>query len=502
MHSARVGLRPLPVAVFDTEYSIVTYDEPTGYPLGMDEFSAGIGEFLNRQHLIFPEMDRTLILSGEVLDHFDFPRENPAPHNPVDAPTEHPVLESIRAAGWRVKALTPYMRCYRTFGKRSVALTIVVNEWTTKNNTPMRMHGSPFMTADRMNAWAYTTGVQWYANGAFTGGDLFWHVHKEKRASIEEANKKRKRENHFPKPWFAEDIRPMLQDGMVGCESPYTKSQFMNPELPEWEEPGNFEFLTVDARKAYLSAACYVKVATGKLIPGPTMFDKALSGFWRVRVAPWPESSCLPNPAGYAAPLADGTRWVTSPTLELLDEIRHEFTVYESWVAKGSTALKAWGERLRDVLYGPHGPALETAVKSAAVQTIGDWARIPENPETKARLCRPDWNAAVIAMFRSNLWRKMRDAGHSGIYPAWVETDKVLYPAADVQGIRMTVSRSGRKSFPEGETFGHFRYALESRPWPRVAHVPAEGMSQYDQYNADVLEMNAYDASDDFDMEG
>lgn len=500
IHSDRVGLRPLPVAVFDTEYSIVTTDSPTGYPLGADEFTGGIGDFLNRQHNIFPEIERTLILSGEVLDGFGIPNDNPSPDTPANAPTEHPVLESIREAGWKVRALTPYMRCYRKFGKRTMTFTLVVFDWLILENTPMLLGGAPLMTAARMNDWANATGVQWYSSGRFTGGDLFWHVHKERRASLTEANKRRRAENKFTLPSFTADIRPLLKEGMANAEGPYTKGDFLNPDLPEWEEPGEFGFLTVDARKAYLSAACSVKVAAGFLTPGPAIFDKALSGFWRVRVAEWPETSNLPNPAGYGNLLDDGTRWVASPTLELLEEIGHEFTIYESWVAPGTTLLKAWGERLRDVLYGPNGSHLETSVKRAAVQTIGDWAHIPDDPEARVRICRPDWNAAVVALFRSNLWRKMRAAGNYGIYPAWIETDKVLYPPADEPGIRMAVTDSGRKAFPQGETFGHFRFKVEKRTWPRVRNMEPEfdGRSQYEEY----MEATAvYDADDDFDAE-
>lgn len=493
-----LGRVPLPVAVFDTEYSMITYDRSSGlFPLEAEEFTDGIGEFLNRQMLLFPEdSQRTIILAGEVLAGFEFPDENPSADSPANAPTEHPILQSIRDAGWRVKSLTPYMRCYRKVNERNVAITLVVGEWMTKNNTPMLFPHSALMTAQRMCEWAEQMGVQWYANGAFTGGDLFWHVHREKRASIDKQNIRRRREHYFAKPWFAEDIRPVLQEGMAGCESPYTKGDFLNPELPEWEEGGQWEFLTLDARKAYLSAAASVRVAAGKLTPGPTVFSKSLSGFWRVRTAPWPESSCLPNPAGYAAPLADGTRWVTSPTLELLEEIGHEFTVYESLVGDGSTLLKAWAEKLRNALQSAMGDKLESAVKMAAVQTIGDWGRVPDDPEAKVRICRPDWNAAVIALFRSNLWRKMQAAGNSGIYPAWIETDKVLYPPADEQGIRISATRSGRPAFPEGPGFGQFRYEREWRDWPKVA-----GSEQYDQYNASVQDMTVYGVGDDFDRE-
>lgn len=503
-HSTEVGLRPMPVAAFDTEYSMVTYDRPTGYTLTEDEFGTDgvchLGEFMNNQLTIFPGIPRTLILSGDVLDGFGVPEENPNPDTPAEAPTEHPVLESIRDAGWRVKALTPYMRCYKGKGKDSVAYTVVIGDWMTLNNTPMLLKGSPLMTCMRMVDWAEQTGVQWYANGAFTGGDLFWNIHKEKRAKIEKANKKRRQENKFEMPWFQKDIRPVLQEGMAGCESPYTKGDFLNPQLPEWPEPGDWEFLTVDARKAYLGAACSVKVAAGKLLPGPTDFDKSLAGFWRVRVAPWPAESCLPDPAGYAATLPDGTRWVASPTLELLTRIGHEFTIYESWVNKGTTLLKAWGEKLRDVLYGEKGEILETAVKMAAVQTIGDWSRIPEDPEADVRLCRPDWTAAVIALFRMLLWLKMATAGDYGIFPAFIETDKIFYPPADEYGVREARNDNGRVAFPEGAQFGHFKYEMETRPWPKVAKQLVEITDQYEDYMANTQDAEAYDADDDFNL--
>lgn len=503
-NSQGVGLRPMPVAVFDTEYSVVTYDPPRGYTLTEAEFGTEaqcvLGSFLNDQLTIFPGISRTLILSGDVLDGFGIPHENPNPYTPQDAPTEHPVLTSIREAGWSVKALTPYMRCRRKLPTGSVVMTVVISDWLTRENTPMLMKGSPFMTCMRMVDWAERTGVQWYTRGSFTGGDLFWKVFKDRKASIEKANEKRRPGNKFPTPWFEKDIRPVLEDGMVNCESPYSAGAWINPNLPEWDEPADFEFLGVDANKAYLAAAGNVKVAAGKLLPGPTDFDKSLSGLWRVRIAPWTDAT-LPNPAGYGQPLPDGTRWVASQTLELLTEIGHEFTVYESKVNKGSTLLKPWVEKLRDVLYDEDGQIRETlegAVKQCAVQTIGDWSHMPDDPEANVRICRPDWTAAIIAMFRTILWRKLKAARKLGVIPAWVETDKILCLPSDWEFLKTAVLPSGRIAFPQGVGFGHFKLELEKRPWPCVSEE-YDDEDELDEYGRVITERMDYDEDDDFD---
>lgn len=481
-----------PVAVFDTDYSLVQQGDEAQPPLQFEDFQDGLMGFLNRQALIAPTMDRTLILTGEVLTAFGIPATDPAADDPKNAPTEHPVLEDIRR-GWQVSALAPYMRCrHKMDNGRTLTLTLVIFDWLRRESTPMLMLNGPVMTAMRMWNWYETTGVFWYVNGSFTGTDLFELIHQDRRDRVKDANENRSAKNRMKVPYVVNDVRRALQPGMAGCEQPYVKGRTLGGSLPMKNRGEVFEFLTVDANKAYMNAAAQTQVAYGELRKGPTMFDKALAGYWRVRVEPW-TSKDLPDPAGYRETLADGSMWVTSPTLELLDEIGHQYTVYESWVGPRDYGLKKWAEALRDVCYGPYSHALESSAKSAANRTIGHWSRGVESDKSTG-IERPDWGDAVRATFRANLWRKMYAVSGFGVYPAWIETDKVVYPACDETAIRAAKLLSGRTAFPEGTRFGEFKYERVVLDWPKIR----DPYGEYDDVMAE--RMAEYSEDSDFDM--
>lgn len=477
-------MRPLPVAVFDTEYSVVAYDQYSAAPLTSAEILEGIGVFLNRQALQFPGVDRTIVLAGDFPEWFGIPTE--APENP---PTEHPVLADIRSRGWQVHSLAPYMRCRRKMESGTLTLTLVVFPWLAKETTPMYVPNGPMVTGMRMMDWFTESGVQWYMNGVFTGVDLFDKVHQDRRRKVEKQNESRPEEKKIKVPFIVEDVTASLGFGMAGCERPYVKGDTLNPELPIARSAKPFEFLTVDANKAYLSAAANSQVCYSELRQRKPEFDRTLAGYWRVRVEPWPETSGLPDPAGYREPLADGSMWVTTPTLVLLEELGRQFTVYEAFVGPYDYGLKLWAERLRDICYGLHGDVLSTAAKNAAVRTIGHWSKAPEKAGGGVR--RPDWGDTVRATFRANLFRKMWAAAQSGIHPCWIETDKVFYPGADEWGIRNTRLKSKRLAFPEGKKFGEFKYDSVVQEWPVVDQAPQPAHSPAPAYSGD----------NDFDME-
>lgn len=481
--------RALPVAVFDTEYSVVAYDQNDGSPLTPDQIAGGIGEFLNHQALAFPGIDRTLILAGEVLDGFGIPSVDPSAGTPGESLKEHPVLAELRAKGWDVNALSPYMRCRRKMEYGTLTLTLVVFDWLTKDSTPMFVANGPMVTAFRMTDWFDETGVHWYLNGVFTGSDLFAKLHAERRKKVEKANESRRADRKLKVPFVVNDITDSLAYGMAGCEHPFVKGQTMSPDMPVKPVGEVFEFITVDANKAYMSAAANAYVCYGELRQRRPEFDRSLSGYWRVRVEPWPESSGLPDPAGYRETLADGSMWVTTPTLVLLEEIGRQFTVYEAFVGPQDYGLKPWAECLRDVVYGPRSDVLEAAAKNVANRTIGHWSR--DASANGGGIRRPDWGDTVRATFRANMFRKMWAAADLGIHPCWIETDKIYYPGADEYGIRHTLLPSGRPAFPEGKKFGEFEYVSVITEWPVVDRAPEPARST----------ATSYDASNDFDSE-
>lgn len=192
-----------------------------------------------------------------------------------------------------------------------------------------------------------------------------------------------------------------------------------------------------DLTDAYPAAAGSVLVARDDLRhTGRIDFDPARAGYWRVRIAPWPVAE-LPDPAGYTSArgaVDDAPRWVTTPTLVLLDELREQgrhggYQVSDSYTAKGYQELKPFRLLVRDAraaagdqLGGDDGAAIARALKQAMREALGMADR------RGGRVYRPDWWHAVVALTRCNLFRKLDAIGKaSGRYPVRIATDCAYY---------------------------------------------------------------------------
>jgi hypothetical protein len=230
----------------------------------------------------------------------------------------------------------------------------------------------------------------------------------------------------FPTGRRSPTVKPKPVDGAY--EKPYYPDDFRGT-------PGQVEVL-YDKTRAYIGAAGTVRVASHSLVGGPKVFDGKLSGWWRVKLGPWNEDR-LPNPAGYGDP-GGASRWVTTPTLELLQELAEsngpfvDFQILESKVSRepGRQLLKSWSEKMRDAYDGASlirddtlRNAVRGAVKDAGRETLGLLAS-PGN-----WLYRPDWWAAVQAQHRCNMFRSMLRVGQlDDRWPVEVKVDGVWYP--------------------------------------------------------------------------
>lgn len=181
-----------------------------------------------------------------------------------------------------------------------------------------------------------------------------------------------------------------------------------------------------DVTRMYSTAAGTTEVSPGGLRRGPRVFDKALSGWWRVELSPWVWPD-LPDPAGYETRRQhDGAaRWLTTPTLKLLADLEDAgqyggFVVLDSYVGKGRPIFREWNRGLEQ-LYREGGPEMRSAVKAAGRETIG----LLNSPTYSTR--RPDWHFSVIAQARANLFRKVSRAWSEGFAPLAIDTDCVWY---------------------------------------------------------------------------
>lgn len=233
----------------------------------------------------------------------------------------------------------------------------------------------------------------------------------------------------------------VLRDTLpTGRQTPTSKPEPVEgaverPYYPEdWRgTPAELEILW-DKTRAYIGAASTVRVAPYALREGPKRFDRTRAGWWYVELGPWNESR-LPNPAGYGDP---GPRWVTTPTLALLEDLHEagdgpavDFTVIKSRVSTGSgrELLKPWAARMRDAYDGAALLAdpgdrdrVRRAVKDAGRAALGMLAA------SGSWLYRPDWWAAVVAQSRCNMFRAMANAAETGNrWPVEVKVDGVWY---------------------------------------------------------------------------
>lgn len=207
-----------------------------------------------------------------------------------------------------------------------------------------------------------------------------------------------------------------------GAEAAYRPAQW--DRRPDTKSPFLHGY---DVTRMYSTAAGVTEVPPGALRRGPAEFDKALSGWWLVDVAPWCWDE-LPDPAGYARRShRPGTaRWLTTPTVRLLADLHDQgahggFTVERSWVGKGRPIFREWNQGL-ELLWREGGAEMRTAAKAAGRETIGLL-----NSETHSTY-RPDWHYAVIAQARANLWRKVwKIYGQDQRVPLTIDTDCVWY---------------------------------------------------------------------------
>jgi hypothetical protein len=223
------------------------------------------------------------------------------------------------------------------------------------------------------------------------------------------------------------------------------------PEDWRRDDPARFRH-GYDRRRSGLAAMGVVHVARYALRhTRKRTFDPKLAGWWLVEIPPW-NIPWMPNPAGYctkhpgAAPDHPCIRWVTSPTIELLNELALQGKsegvrfVHDSWVGERSRLFYGWAAAIetaynkaeakmdgRDSAGFPLGEALDAervrdALKDVYRETPGMFA----NPDA-GWIRRSDWFAAKVAVERSNAWRAVWNAiggQREPRYPTRVDGDK------------------------------------------------------------------------------
>jgi hypothetical protein len=220
----------------------------------------------------------------------------------------------------------------------------------------------------------------------------------------------------------------------VGLERDYVPTDWCATG-PLRDEPT----ITLDANMAYLAAAITADLPAGMLHHYQGAPPAGEVGYHLVELEPW-WCNHLPDPAGYRPSNArpshrDAPRWITTPTLRLINELQQDgihggARVLESWTARSRRVTRPWGGLIRDVIYAEYAntdPALSApagliaTLKAAYRETIGLMGR------QGGRVYRPDWQSIIIAQSRATLWRKIHKAWTAGANPLSVNVDAVTF---------------------------------------------------------------------------
>lgn len=355
--------------------------------------------------------ESVILLSGKWADYLQVTREIRG------ADPDHPAV--VTWGPWSAKVTDPegepWIRWTHGHAPGVGLWTCDVDALAPRGRSTPLVHTDPIPTMLMMQRWTDLTGTTWHGTPGMTGNSLL-----------------RDRWTARTAPRWTTRAR-IDWDAMPTPERPYSARQWSR-EAPDGEPHVH----GYDANAAYLSALVVVELPADDLEHRVRPeFDSGHGGLWRVELADWPEQWArrLPDPAGYGAAEADGTRWLTTPTMTLLSQLAQHaadspfahpgFRIVESWTAPTRRVTRPLAETLRDLITEKEH-ALEYAAKRVYQEVWGTWRR------PGGRVFRPDWHYTVIAQARANLWRKMLTAAaDESAFPLRIETDAVYY-ASDV----------------------------------------------------------------------
>lgn len=171
--------------------------------------------------------------------------------------------------------------------------------------------------------------------------------------------------------------------------------------------------------------------------------ERLPAGIWQVSLPKWDESMPPPHPDQHRFERV--TRWVTTPTLQLM--IDHDdiggvgYTVTDlqpgpAWVwQEHGRLLEPWYKQVREALLAArseHDDPVDRAIKGVYTAYIGrmDYPAVAAGPRPWHH--QPVWRAVIIGSSRSGLWRVMRKHQlATGRIPVSVHVDEVAYLDAD-----------------------------------------------------------------------
>lgn len=371
------------------------------------------------------------------------------PPTAADAPNAL-VLSPARARGWNVAKLSAWMSFYSDNASWP-RISVACLPWLRSNVGPLWREGmEPLEFARSLADYHQVVGTRFYATPGVTGLEMMRH-----RTRLSE------------EPYWA----PVgfYAPGKVPKATRHAEDDYRAWVAPSDGERGGAYEHAYDAVSAYLAAAGAAYLPVGELhyAAGGT-FDARRGGYWLIELPVW-NLPYLPHPAGNHREGA-GPVWVTSPTMELLEELA-EFGILarpeliSSWTASTLRVLRSWQEQVREALIRSGGdqyePQVRRAVKATYTEAIGLMGR------EGGRVFRPDWRHTLIAAARCNLFRKMwRVARDEHRFPVRIKVDAVTYASDEYDPV--AAAPAGLRLAAPGEPLALGRFTYDTLSPPRV----------------------------------
>lgn len=373
---------------------------------------------------------------------------------------ELPLVTEAKAAGWTLGGkdggLGRWTRLWQT--GRSTWLAVLPAMDPSPAETPiLEGNPAPQELAHRLGLFASTVGYPFAMNAQTTGFD------------------------------FAFDLRYRDRDRFFTPYEPCEPASIPNVEADQsWSRVPTPEETQHTYLHLYDRSGSYLPVAGMPLGVGqplhypndPPKLDLRLPGYCLIEV---PESGDwrLPNPLDpIVGRWAGRTRWVTTPALQIANELGYEPQILEAYIWHDKAAIfEAWYQRLRDarkVLMA--GDDLDhracfNQVKAIYARTIGMMGSTTFMEGRRGYA--PDRRHMIIGKSRANVLRRIWQIGtDTGRWPVAAITDTIAYTSNEADPIKAWpgkpehLGRQLGQYKPEGTALlaDHLPY-LTGEPW-------------------------------------
>lgn len=385
----------------------------------------------------------TLLLGGVVARGLGLPAGTDNMPTGPDA-KQHPAAQALRDAGWRMSSIGRWWSMSRGTSKGTQTINVGLLEYIDHAYCTI-LGDRAYKTTGAMAEWQRLMGVPWYG----AAGDAL--------NAVVRATGRLKIKGKSTEPAWWSHTGP---DGDPR-EAPYYPSSWRRDATED-----HAYLICFDRCRAYLGAMMCTDVAAfGLRRKHAIPFDRGQSGWWLARVADWRHPELMPDPAGYGPTTPDGLRWLTTPTLSLVDDLAQSgkhggFEIVDSWLSVSKSDIlkpaatlyrKAWDEL--DGYNTATAGLIRDSIKEGYRQGHTFWIR-----NKASEIQRADWSAAWIATNRCNGWRKAWEIGQkTGYWPVKWDTDAMWYPS--ITDDHAKIASLFRRALDRGDGRDRFAFA-------------------------------------------